>query len=85
MPAGPDETGNHPTGSATEHAAKNTSSKTESNASTHSIHDQGEPKGDKVDIRYHQAHPGPAVPKDFNAQQEGTKEERKAKADALNK
>lgn len=33
----------------------------------------------------HQAHPGPAVPKDFNAQEEGTKEERRAKAEALNK
>ncbi|KAE9568162.1 hypothetical protein CGCF415_v004438 [Colletotrichum fructicola] len=33
----------------------------------------------------HQAHPGPAVPKDFNAQEEGTKGERRAKAEALNK
>ncbi|KAF9879408.1 hypothetical protein CkaCkLH20_02951 [Colletotrichum karsti] len=33
----------------------------------------------------HQAHPGPAVPKDFNAQEEGTKEERRAKAEELNK
>ncbi|WYZ39272.1 hypothetical protein EsH8_III_001186 [Colletotrichum jinshuiense] len=33
----------------------------------------------------HQAHPGPAIPKDFNAQEEGTKEERRAKAEALNK
>ncbi|TVY60766.1 hypothetical protein LSUE1_G008431 [Lachnellula suecica] len=85
MPAGPDETDNHPTGAGTEHVAKNASSKTESNASTHPLHGQGEPKGDKVEFIHHQAQPGPAVPKDFNAQEEGTKEERKAKAEALNK
>jgi hypothetical protein len=33
----------------------------------------------------HSAHPGPAMPKDFNVQQEGTKEERRAKAAELNK
>ncbi|KAM0333595.1 hypothetical protein ACHAQA_002260 [Verticillium albo-atrum] len=33
----------------------------------------------------HQAAPGPAVPKDFSAQEEGTKEERRAKAAELNK
>lgn len=42
-------------------------------------------KGDKVEFRYHQAHPGPAVPKDFSAKEEGTKEERQAKAKELNK
>ena len=83
MPAGPDETDNHAPGAATEHTAKHASSKTESNASTHPLHDQGEPKGDKVEFIH--AHPGPAVPKEFNVQQEGTKEERAAKTQELNK
>jgi hypothetical protein len=86
MPAGPDETDKHPTGAGTEHVATDGSSKTESNASTHPLHGRDkEPKGDKVDIRYHQAHPGPAIPDNFNVQQEGTKEERAAKAKELNK
>lgn len=85
MPAGPDETYDHAPGEATESVMKNSSSKTESNASTHPLHDQGPPKGDKVEFRAHEAHPGPAVPKDFNIQQEGTKEERRAKAEAMNK
>ncbi|KAH6679441.1 hypothetical protein B0J14DRAFT_614623 [Halenospora varia] len=85
MPAGPDETDNHPVGAATEHVMKDGSSKTDSNASTHPLHNQGPPKGEKVEIRHHQANPGPAVPKDFEAKQEGTKEERRAKAEALNK
>lgn len=42
-------------------------------------------KGDKVQFIYHQANPGPAVPKDFNAKEEGTKEERQAKTKELNK
>ncbi|KAJ9155727.1 hypothetical protein NKR23_g1676 [Pleurostoma richardsiae] len=33
----------------------------------------------------HTANPGPVVPDKFNIQQEGTKEERRAKAEALNK
>jgi len=85
MPAGPDETDNHAAGNPTEQTAKNASSKTESNVSTHPLHDQGEPKGDKVEIRHYQANPGPAIPQDFNIQQEGTKEERAAKAKELNK
>lgn len=86
MPAGPDETDHHKPGAATEHVMKNSSSKTESNASTHPLHGNSEPpKGDKVEFRDHQAHPGPAVPKDFNAQQEGTREERRERAEALNK
>ncbi|PVH84897.1 hypothetical protein DL98DRAFT_511846 [Cadophora sp. DSE1049] len=85
MPAGPDETDNHKTGAATEHTAKHASSKTESNASSHPLHDQGEPKGDKVEFIHHQAHPGPAIPMEFNVQQEGTKEERAAKTQELNK
>lgn len=30
---------------------KNSSSKTDNNASTHPLHDQGPPKGDKVELR----------------------------------
>lgn len=85
MPAGPDETDNLPTGSGTEHVMKNSSSNTDSNASTHPLHDGGEPKGDKVQFRHHDANPGPVLPKEISAQQEGTKEERRAKAEALNK
>lgn len=86
MPAGPDETDNHAPGAATEHVMKNSSSKTDSNASTHPLHDDGESKkGDKVQFRHHEANPGPVVPKEINAPQEGTKEERRAKAEALNK
>lgn len=86
MPAGPDETDNHATGAATEHVMKNGSSKTDSNASTHPLHNnEDEKKGDKVQFRHHEANPGPALPKEINAQQEGTKEERRAKAEALNK
>jgi len=83
MPAGPDEHDNH--GSGMEHVMKNASSNTESNASTHPLHDQGEPKGGKVQFRHHEANPGPVLPKEINAEQEGTKEERRAKAEALNK
>jgi len=85
MPAGPDETDNHVAGSITEHIGKNASSKTESTASTHPLHNEGEPKGDKVEFRYHQANPGPALPSEINAEQEGTKEERRAKAQEMNK
>lgn len=40
-----------------------------------------------VDSKFaaHQANPGPAIPKDLNVPQEGTKEERKAKAAEWNK
>jgi len=85
MPAGPDETDKHPAGAATEQVGKNESPKMESTASGNPIHQEGEPKDNKVEFRHHQAHPGPAIPQDFSAQQEGTKEERKAKAEALNK
>lgn len=84
MPAGPDETDNHPKGSITEHIAKNPSDKTDSTASDHPLHADDEPKGDKVEFRHHQANPGPAIPKNFSAQEEGTKEERQAKAQAMN-
>lgn len=64
---------------------KDGSSKTDSNASTHPMHQKEPPKGDKVDIRYHEANPGPAQPpKDFNAKEEGTKAEREARAKVLN-
>ncbi|KAL1843924.1 hypothetical protein VTJ49DRAFT_6867 [Mycothermus thermophilus] len=36
-------------------------------------------------LHAHSANPGPAIPKDFNVQQEGTKEERQAKAKEMNK
>lgn len=39
----------------------------------------------KATFEHHKANPGPAVPKDFNVAQEGTKEERLAKAKELNK
>ncbi len=47
-----------------------------------------QPIKDKVDsaMAPHKAHPGPAIPKDMeHVKEEGTKEERKAKAQALNK
>ena len=85
MPAGPEETDNHSPGAPTEYVGKNSSSKTESNASSHPLHDQGKTKGDKVEIRHHEANPGPVLPNEINTQQEGTKEERRAKAEAMNK
>ncbi|KAL2141699.1 hypothetical protein VTI28DRAFT_2065 [Corynascus sepedonium] len=33
----------------------------------------------------HSANPGPAIPKEFNVPEEGTKEERRAKAQEMNK
>ncbi|KAK4236327.1 hypothetical protein C8A03DRAFT_35771 [Achaetomium macrosporum] len=39
----------------------------------------------KAAFQAHSANPGPAIPKEFNVQQEGTKEERRAKAQELNK
>ena len=83
MPAGPDETHDHAVGAGVEHVMKDGSSKTDNNASTHPIHDQGPPKGEKVNILHDSK--GPAVPKDFSAQEEGTKAERREKAEALNK
>ncbi|KAL8387260.1 hypothetical protein RB595_010040 [Gaeumannomyces hyphopodioides] len=42
---------------------------------------------DKVKSAFqpHNAHPGPVQPKNFDAPEEGTKEERRAKAQELNK
>jgi hypothetical protein len=85
MPAGSEERDKVPKGAATEHVARDASSKTESTASSHPIHNTGEPKGDKVEFLHHKANPGPVLPAEINAQQEGTKEERMAKARELNK
>ncbi len=41
--------------------------------------------GLKATMEAIKGNPGPAIPKDFNVQQEGTKEERRAKAAELNK
>lgn len=43
------------------------------------------PQAVKDAINQHKAAPGPAVPKDFKVAEEGTKEERRAKAQELNK
>jgi hypothetical protein len=87
MPAGPDENDNHPVGGPTEFVAQNASSKTENTASTHPMHQQPPPKGDKVELIDADAHKskGPAIPDNFSAKEEGSKEERRAKAEALNK
>jgi hypothetical protein len=39
----------------------------------------------KEAFQAHSANPGPAIPKEFNVKEEGTKEERRAKAQELNK
>ncbi|KAG9236072.1 hypothetical protein BJ875DRAFT_245592 [Amylocarpus encephaloides] len=84
MPAGPDETDNHPVGAGTEHVMKHGSSKTDNAASDHPMHGKEDPKGEQVQF-IHSNNKGPAIPKDFDAKEEGTKEERLAKAQALNK
>lgn len=85
MPAGSEERDTFPKGAATEEVAKNASSKTESTASNHPLHQKEEPKGEKVNFLHHKANPGPVLPAEINAKQEGTKEERMAKAKELNK
>ncbi|KAK3905009.1 hypothetical protein C8A05DRAFT_31164 [Staphylotrichum tortipilum] len=44
-------------------------------------------EADKVKTAFqaHSANPGPAIPSEFNVKEEGTKEERRAKAQELNK
>ncbi|KAK3938404.1 hypothetical protein QBC46DRAFT_355870 [Diplogelasinospora grovesii] len=42
-------------------------------------------EGVKAKFEHHKAMPGPAIPQNFSAQEEGTKEERRAKAQELNK
>jgi hypothetical protein len=72
--------------SESEHVANTASSKTESNASTHPLHQQEPPKGDKVEFIYSSGTPGPAESdKLAGIQQEGTKEEREARTKELNK
>lgn len=84
MPAGPDETDNHAPGAGVEHVMRDGSSKTDNNASTHPLHGKHEdPKGDKVEFRYHDPK-GPAVSENMPGE-EGTKEERAAKTQELNK
>jgi len=39
----------------------------------------------KSAFQAHSANPGPAIPKEFNVPEEGTKEERRAKAQEMNK
>jgi len=86
MPVGRQEDDDqHAPGVITDKIAKSPSSKTDTTASNHPAHIAGETKGDKVQFRAHDANPGPAVPENFNAQQEGTKQERQAKAKELNK
>jgi hypothetical protein len=86
--------------SITEHVGQSASSKTESNASTHPMHNQEEVKSDKVEIRHHQAYPGPVIPKGTYSSlnnlsrklltyldmpgEEGTKAERMAKVQEKN-
>lgn len=86
MPAGPDETHDHQSGDIHDALASNPSSKTDSTASDHPMHGKEEVKGEQVKFIHGttNANPGPAVPKDFDAQQEGTKEERLAKAKEMN-
>lgn len=73
-----------PENSITDQVAQNPSSNTESTASEHQHHHEGE-KGAKASAMDHRAHPGPAIPKEFNVQQEGTKEERMKRMEELNK
>ncbi|KAK0615800.1 hypothetical protein B0T17DRAFT_619410 [Bombardia bombarda] len=47
------------------------------------LHDLG--KDVKAKFEAHTATPGPAIPQNFNIQEEGTKEERRAKTEELNK
>lgn len=84
MPAGPDETHHHKANEIHDSIAANPSSKTESTASTHPMHKGEEVKGEQVQFMHHEANLGPAVPKDLKAQEEGTKEERLAKAKEMN-
>ena len=92
MPAGPSDDQNKP-GQITEKLAQGEgSSKTPSTASSHPAHqkatDESGKVGDKVQLRDHQANPGPQIvknPEDFGAQQEGTREDRLKRTEELNK
>ncbi|RKU39789.1 hypothetical protein DL546_000217 [Coniochaeta pulveracea] len=63
-------------------STKDTTTQTEKKAQDAA---QGVKDGFKATFEDHKANPGPAIPKEFNVQQEGTKEERRAKAAELNK
>jgi hypothetical protein len=84
MSSGPDESNIRGPSNITEQVAKDPTSKTDSTASGHPHHTDSEPKGDKVHFLHHQANPGPVILEKFDASQEGTKEERIAKAAAMN-
>jgi hypothetical protein len=66
--------------------AKEQSSKPDSTTSSHSnsYHHDNTPHGEKVQF-VHQANPGPVILENFEVPQEGTEEERMAKAAAMNK
>jgi hypothetical protein len=86
MPVTPsEETEQHAPGAITDELARQHSSKTESTASGHPVHTQPERKGEPVQFQYHKATPGPVIPQDFTAQEEGTKEERRRRGEELNK
>ena len=89
---GSEETDHSKPGEITEKIAKDPSSKTPTTASDHPAHqntattaeDQGK-VGDKVQFRDHEANPGPAIVKEVNVPQEGSREDRNKKAAELNK
>ncbi|KAK6068495.1 hypothetical protein SCUP515_09493 [Seiridium cupressi] len=57
--------------------------KVDANSQPHDASEAAQPQGAKA-FAAHQAHPGPAVPQSM-PEQEGSKEERQAKAKELNK
>jgi hypothetical protein len=89
MPGGPDETHAHESTNMTEQVAQNPSSKTSTTASDHPQHQDGKDDGhigEKVDIRHHQANPGPVLHDNLkNVLQEGSKEERQMRTEQMNK
>jgi hypothetical protein len=97
MPAGPsDENDKHAPGQITDQIAKESSSKTESTASSHPAHNEPGPQGStgsrgsehagKVEFKNaSSANPGPVLPQDFKVQEEGTKEKRRKRAEEMNK
>lgn len=86
MPGGTDETHAHESTSMTEQVAQNPSSKTDTTASEHPRHKDDGRAGDKVDIRHHQANPGPVVHDNLDkVPQEGSKEERRMRMEEMNK
>ncbi|KAM3075861.1 hypothetical protein ACMFMF_005209 [Clarireedia jacksonii] len=84
MPGDTDGAGERATTNITDQVGKTASSNTASTASDHPLHQEDEKKGDKVEFRHHQAHPGPVVPNSM-PEQEGSKEDRQARTAELNK